>query len=215
MKYMKKKYDIPFMLSGLWFNIIDTQKLIGREMNFFIPFTKLDKHITERYDNFMGSNRIELFGKMWGLHYVYEFLNNYNFISGEEYELMKENIAFLKFEFMKAFSSNLWELSFIYSWPETENVYITLPEKEFFEKTFTMNYQNAQNHFQTIRIDITGCERIEAEILADKKSRDDYVEPPFYSGDQPYVKEEPDVGRNDPCPCGSGKKYKKCCMNIN
>ena len=25
-----------------------------------------------------------------------------------------------------------------------------------------------------------------------------------------YVKEET-VGRNDPCPCGSGKKYKKCC----
>jgi len=22
----------------------------------------------------------------------------------------------------------------------------------------------------------------------------------------------PSVGRNDPCPCGSGKKYKKCCM---
>jgi len=21
------------------------------------------------------------------------------------------------------------------------------------------------------------------------------------------------VNRNDPCPCGSGKKYKKCCMN--
>lgn len=25
------------------------------------------------------------------------------------------------------------------------------------------------------------------------------------------VKKEPKVGRNDPCPCGSGKKYKKCC----
>jgi len=24
--------------------------------------------------------------------------------------------------------------------------------------------------------------------------------------------EVPRVGRNDPCPCGSGKKYKKCCM---
>lgn len=23
----------------------------------------------------------------------------------------------------------------------------------------------------------------------------------------------PKVGRNDPCPCGSGKKYKHCCMN--
>lgn len=25
------------------------------------------------------------------------------------------------------------------------------------------------------------------------------------------VREDPKVGRNDPCPCGSGKKYKKCC----
>lgn len=24
---------------------------------------------------------------------------------------------------------------------------------------------------------------------------------------------QPKVGRNDPCPCGSGKKFKKCCMN--
>jgi len=22
-----------------------------------------------------------------------------------------------------------------------------------------------------------------------------------------------EIGRNDPCPCGSGKKYKKCCLN--
>lgn len=29
----------------------------------------------------------------------------------------------------------------------------------------------------------------------------------------PYVREEPKVGRNDSCPCGSGKKYKKCCIN--
>ena len=27
----------------------------------------------------------------------------------------------------------------------------------------------------------------------------------------PARKLTPDVGRNDPCPCGSGKKYKKCC----
>lgn len=28
-----------------------------------------------------------------------------------------------------------------------------------------------------------------------------------------YVRPQPKVGRNDPCPCGSGKKYKKCCLN--
>ena len=27
----------------------------------------------------------------------------------------------------------------------------------------------------------------------------------------PLVRVEPKIGRNDPCPCGSGKKYKKCC----
>ncbi len=26
-----------------------------------------------------------------------------------------------------------------------------------------------------------------------------------------YRRPEPKVGRNDPCPCGSGKKFKKCC----
>jgi SEC-C motif domain protein len=33
----------------------------------------------------------------------------------------------------------------------------------------------------------------------------DMVKPP------PVVREGPKVGRNDPCPCGSGKKHKKCC----
>ena len=28
---------------------------------------------------------------------------------------------------------------------------------------------------------------------------------------KPIVREAAKVGRNDPCPCGSGKKYKKCC----
>ena len=30
--------------------------------------------------------------------------------------------------------------------------------------------------------------------------------------EDPYVREKEKVGRNDPCPCGSGKKFKKCCM---
>lgn len=28
---------------------------------------------------------------------------------------------------------------------------------------------------------------------------------------QHVVQAEPKIGRNDPCKCGSGKKYKKCC----
>ena len=29
---------------------------------------------------------------------------------------------------------------------------------------------------------------------------------------RPVVKDHK-IGRNDPCPCGSGLKYKKCCLN--
>lgn len=32
---------------------------------------------------------------------------------------------------------------------------------------------------------------------------------------QPVRREGPKVGRNDPCPCGSGKKYKQCCGKLN
>jgi uncharacterized protein len=31
--------------------------------------------------------------------------------------------------------------------------------------------------------------------------------------DGPAVNPYRDVGRNDPCPCGSGRKFKKCCLN--
>ena len=40
-------------------------------------------------------------------------------------------------------------------------------------------------------------------------------QPPLPRAPQPpvaqVVRDEPKVGRNDPCPCGSGKKYKQCC----
>ncbi len=39
-----------------------------------------------------------------------------------------------------------------------------------------------------------------------------YVDGDVY-GREPVRRTEPKIGRNDPCPCGSGKKYKKCCMN--
>ena len=35
---------------------------------------------------------------------------------------------------------------------------------------------------------------------------------PLVSFGTPHVNPLRDVGRNDPCPCGSGKKYKKCCL---
>jgi uncharacterized protein YecA (UPF0149 family) len=34
---------------------------------------------------------------------------------------------------------------------------------------------------------------------------------PGFKKVETYHRDAPKIGRNDPCPCGSGKKYKKCC----
>ncbi len=46
----------------------------------------------------------------------------------------------------------------------------------------------------------------------DKRRSQDVGRPPVWqtgTAANPFK----DVGRNDPCPCGSGKKFKKCCLN--
>ena len=46
-------------------------------------------------------------------------------------------------------------------------------------------------------------------------SRKDSILPPLPASTakkpKTFIRSEAKVGRNDPCPCGSGKKYKKCC----
>ena len=44
-----------------------------------------------------------------------------------------------------------------------------------------------------------------------KEARQRRVPVPVYSGEQPYERTSRKVMPNDPCPCGSGKKFKKCC----
>ncbi len=58
-------------------------------------------------------------------------------------------------------------------------------------------------------------ERMKATIKRDEEEGqindefNDYESPAFLH--ENMINSEPKVGRNNPCPCGSGKKYKKCC----
>lgn len=62
-------------------------------------------------------------------------------------------------------------------------------------------------------------ERRSEKRFEDKRERDRRAkagipgadEEPLPPPVQPVKNEKKDIGRNDPCPCGSGKKYKKCC----
>lgn len=51
--------------------------------------------------------------------------------------------------------------------------------------------------------------KVERELPVETKSNEDNR--PGKVGKQKTIEKGVKVGRNDPCPCGSGKKYKKCC----
>jgi len=47
------------------------------------------------------------------------------------------------------------------------------------------------------------------EKNSEPKSFDEGFDEPMFAEPVRRIK----IGRNDPCPCGSGKKYKKCCID--
>jgi uncharacterized protein YecA (UPF0149 family) len=53
-------------------------------------------------------------------------------------------------------------------------------------------------------------------LLADRQSQGffDALLETLEGDDTPHNRQVEPVGRNEPCPCGSGKKYKKCCMKF-
>jgi hypothetical protein len=61
---------------------------------------------------------------------------------------------------------------------------------------------------------VFGAPRSAAPATAAPARNSGPQQPPRVGGDDAKVatirRDEPKVGRNDPCPCGSGKKYKKC-----
>ena len=58
-------------------------------------------------------------------------------------------------------------------------------------------------NFKSIRQMKKWMKEHEAELRAEGTPEQHHVETVVHEG--------PKIGRNDPCPCGSGKKYKKCC----
>jgi len=62
------------------------------------------------------------------------------------------------------------------------------------------------------RFTTAGKEQLHQEIARFEKIEGEWL----YAGmvderEEPIRREAPKVGRNDPCPCGSGRKFKKCC----
>jgi hypothetical protein len=219
---MKDKFNVPFILSDRFWNMLTKPGLFGKEKDmdgyFYISYKDIDEHFAYHYDNMFLSNDTEMFGKAWALQYAYYFLHEKGLINDEYYNLMSENIAVLKNQFMKLTDKDLWKMSFVFQWP---HLYCPdLTGKEVFISTFSENRnefaEKVENYLNLLIIP----DRL--KMVIEKRHAKSYVMPDSESFDDsyddadnpqiPYVKEMSDVGRNDPCPCGSGKKYKKCCL---
>jgi hypothetical protein len=107
----------------------------------------------------------------------------------------------------------LWQLDFIFHWPES---HLWEDLKPAFDDSFNLPPPESpllEDDFYNIpgfpEINFNPTVR-EPEVSGPEESEPVEL---FYSGPSPYIKPEKEIGRNDPCPCGSGKKYKKCCMD--
>jgi uncharacterized protein len=88
----------------------------------------------------------------------------------------------------------------------------------------TPDSQQLENHLRPIRMFATGeaadalqsmqdheIHRLQAGIQPAVAALYQYFFKPVKSASATFIRTAPKVGRNEPCPCGSGKKYKKCC----
>ena len=59
--------------------------------------------------------------------------------------------------------------------------------------------------------ELDGLKEVHHELAKFKKDNGDWLYEEGHVTPKTIVRTSPKVGRNDPCPCGSGKKYKFCC----
>lgn len=120
----------------------------------------------------------------------------------------------------KFFELELVDLSFYENWKDFEKR-VPLNEEIFnqgIHNNIFERYENAVKNWFYYR-EIYDEEYIRAEARRQKKYEEEERKRllkrsrTFHNSATPFVRKEPKVGRNEPCPCGSGKKFKKCCLN--
>ena len=80
------------------------------------------------------------------------------------------------------------------------------------DPAFLKQLRTLAAHMQREGVDIKDMKAVQAwiEKNKDRIEKGELNEEPAGKPGETFVKTGPEVGRNDPCHCGSGKKFKKC-----
>ena len=106
------------------------------------------------------------------------------------------------------------------------------PKQEYKREAFDLFLQMLENIKHDVvvfiyKVNVRAEEDIEAAEKKEKKQDMSFNHPAVINSlngdaqinerpvDKPFVRKTPKVGRNEPCPCNSGKKYKQCCGKLS
>ena len=201
-KYMLNNKQVDFTCSNfIWVEVVrfwTSRNLpvpVESELGDFFDFEKktLESHISKMYGQILSQRQANAVALLWGIPYIYEFLWSKNIIMEQLYFYVIEVCVALKKKFMHYFKKDLWKYDFVHRWTPPNAVLVERfdAEKVFFNNLFNNEITIGDDSYQD--------------------DWDDYLDDPPTEVEKPRPRIVPKVGRNDPCICGSGKKYKKCC----
>lgn len=92
---------------------------------------------------------------------------------------------------------------------QTRKSILDWAQENDWKKLEVLSASDKQVEFKAYFMDAKGVDQVHHELSDFVFENGKWL---YKSGEiDPAVKSDSIVGRNDPCPCGSGKKYKKCC----
>ena len=206
---------------------------------FSIQTNEFELYLTSLSGDYFVDNRPEKIAILWGSVYVYDFLHSIGLINQSTYNDFKETSKILKGTVIGQNTSDLWNANFVHEWTKPESISEIEFEEE--EKIFRKSFFLKPLQFSKLKSEISVelktigelseyilrgsktdnrksnfmLEKLFSSMLGQQKSnkeiKDQHVADDFPET-EPIVYEKK-VGRNELCPCGSGKKFKKCCEN--
>lgn len=220
----------PFYLSGWIFEKFQQFcSKNNKEEHFYEKFFEIDPNNLEHFledmvRTMMFDLRFLKYGLLWGFVYIYDFLFSNNLISEKYYKTITHKIKELKGKSIAISLNRLWSYDFVHQWKKPDSIsddefnY----EQNIFKKSISIEHQKFDLQVKHIEDDLSKMGELAHHILEYGKNM--YSTYKSYSSSNNYkpnnvktytepLKLDKKVGRNDLCPCGSGKKYKKCCIN--
>lgn len=210
LRYMQKK-GFEFYLSGnIWGQMRifwdEDDSINTVETYFQIDSEDFENYLQSIYSHFIFPRLHDLVEILWGSVYIYDFLHQNEIISDKVFYDFMETSKKLKGKVIADLYTDLWDANFIHSWEKPD----CIAEIEFEEenKIFHKCFPYKQLEFPEFK-------SLVSEELSNIGELANYImegaEIINKSKNLLPDKKEKKVGRNEPCPCGSGKKYKKCC----